>query len=66
MCGWVAKRLKKSHINVGTIVGLDPAKPGFSYDDVQHRLDKSDADYVLILHTDVNTYGMIEPIGHGL
>lgn len=29
------------------------------------RLDKTDADYVQVIHTDGDTFGLMEPIGHG-
>ena len=49
-------------------LGLDPAGPGFSVDDTSTRLDKSDAVFVDVIHTDVgralSNLGMVEPIGH--
>lgn len=66
LSGLSAKRLHSSVGKVGTIIGLDPAGPGFSFDDVKNRLDRSDANYVLVLHTDTRMYGMREAIGHGL
>lgn len=66
LCGLSAKWLQYSVGKVGTIIGLDPAGPGFSIFDVENRLDYSDADYVLILHTDIRMYGIQRPIGHGL
>lgn len=50
---------------MGTIIGLDPAGPGFPIGNVTYRLDRSDAQYVLVLHTDVGVFGMGEAIGHG-
>lgn len=66
LCGLSTRRLDRSFGKVNTIVGLDPAGPGFSYDDIENRLDRTDADYVLVLHTDTRMYGMREAIGHGL
>ena len=40
---------------VGRITGLDPANPGFDYDCPKFRLDKMDADFVDIIHTDTQT-----------
>ena len=37
---------------VGRITGLDPANLGFDYDSAKVRLDKTDADFVDIIHTD--------------
>ena len=55
----------KSEGKVGAIMGLDPATIIISNKSSENRLDKSDADYVEIIHTDFKSYGMAEPIGHG-
>lgn len=39
-------------------IGFDSLKP-------ENRLASSDAEYVQIIHTDGNKFGMIQPIGHG-
>ena len=48
--------------------GLDPAGPGFDIKNVTTRLDKGDADFVDVIHTDVGrggaNLGMVEAIGH--
>ncbi|KAK6189126.1 hypothetical protein SNE40_005164 [Patella caerulea] len=55
---------------LGRITGLDPAKPSFEGTDIMVRLDKTDARYVDVIHTDgsqYNTfsgYGMLTPVGH--
>ena len=54
---------------VGRITGLDPANPGFDYDSPKVRLDKTDADFVDIIHTDTQTIlvmasGMNRNLGH--
>lgn len=40
---------------VGRITGLDPANPGFNYDSPVVRLDKTDAKFVDVVHTDTET-----------
>lgn len=72
MCGKIRRTISHRIGKVGTIIGLDPAGPLFSSSTVfykysdSERLDKSDADYVLALHTDSKHYGMRAAIGHGL
>ena len=44
--------------------GLEPASYCFQKVDAQNRLDKSDARYVDIIHTDTTTFGLDESIGH--
>lgn len=54
---------------VGRISGLDPAQPGFHNFPKDVRLDKTDAHFVDVIHTDaipygtIGGYGIIEPIG---
>lgn len=50
-------------------LGLDPAGPLFEGYDVSVRLDKSDANYVDVVHSNgeaiyVGGFGISEPIGH--
>uniref|UniRef100_T1J6R0 Vitellogenin domain-containing protein n=1 Tax=Strigamia maritima TaxID=126957 RepID=T1J6R0_STRMM len=54
---------------VGRITALDPVDPYFSGSDTKVRLDKSDADFVDVIHTDGSSLltlgmGMNKPIGH--
>lgn len=49
---------------MGKIVGLDPAATHFSYEDVDGRLDKTDASYVETMHTCIEILGFTLPIGH--
>ncbi|KAB0804665.1 hypothetical protein PPYR_01635 [Photinus pyralis] len=49
---------------VGRITGLDPAGPLFNDAPTAERLDKSDADFVDIIHTNSKTFGYSDPIGH--
>ncbi|XP_063988579.1 phospholipase A1 4-like [Diachasmimorpha longicaudata] len=52
---------------VERITGLDPAHPCFT--DTKFKLDKNDAPFVDIIHTNGNrafgaTFGMLKPVGH--
>lgn len=49
---------------IGTIIGMDPAGPLFSIENVNGRLDRSDASYVEIIHTNSGGSGFSNPIGH--
>lgn len=63
--GYVGSNLK----TIGRISGLDPAQPGFQYLHKEVRLDRNDAKFVDVIHTDgrgflSGGFGMIEPCGH--
>ncbi|XP_062987646.1 inactive pancreatic lipase-related protein 1-like isoform X1 [Elgaria multicarinata webbii] len=55
---------------IGRITGLDPASPYFQGTPVEVRLDKSDADFVDVIHTDSAPtipnlgFGMSQAVGH--
>lgn len=60
---------KKFNLKLGRITGLDPAAPYFSNTVTLVRLDRSDAEYVDIIHSDAmplyfSGFGLSEPIGH--
>ncbi|XP_045446163.1 pancreatic lipase-related protein 2 [Melitaea cinxia] len=60
---------KKFNLKLGRITGLDPAAPYFSYTVTLVRLDRSDAKYVDIIHSNAvplyfSGFGISEPIGH--
>ncbi len=57
VCGYAGKEMKLKRIT-----GLDPAGPLFGQKSSE-RLDKSDAEFVDIIHTD-STLGFNSPIGH--
>lgn len=44
--------------------GLDPALPFFTTVDRHSKLDKSDAKFVDVIHTNAGVFGKIEPSGH--
>ncbi|XP_037958802.1 inactive pancreatic lipase-related protein 1 [Teleopsis dalmanni] len=46
------------------ITGLDPAGPAFATDNLSHRLDPSDADFIDIIHTDPFGLSTIATLGH--
>ncbi|XP_064479571.1 pancreatic lipase-related protein 2-like isoform X2 [Ornithodoros turicata] len=68
IAGYAGERINK----VGRITGLDPAEPYFQHMPPQVRIDRSDADFVDIIHTDsspfkenlIEGFGMSEPVGH--
>ncbi|XP_063708701.1 lipase member H-like [Culicoides brevitarsis] len=61
LAGIVGKNMKSGKIPV--IYGLDPAGPLFSIHDPDKRLDKNDAEYVEVIHTDGGMQGFSEPLG---
>lgn len=50
--------------NISTIVSLEPSGPCFRTLDATDRLDKSNADFVQVIHTNIDTFGMATPMGH--
>ncbi|XP_059062895.1 phospholipase A1 VesT1.02-like [Achroia grisella] len=50
--------------SIARIVALDPAGPCFGNVSATNRLDKSDAEYVDVLHTNAGILGLLEPVGH--
>lgn len=65
IAGWAGKyfwQYKKRRL--GRITGLDPAGPCFSYAKSNQRLDKTDANYVDVIHSNRLVQGVIEPLGH--
>lgn len=56
---------------LGRITGLDPAGPTFKFVGNEFRLDKTDAKFVDVIHTNAGTrlfwgghFGLKDPIGH--
>ena len=66
LCGFAGKGLNK----VGRITGLDPAGPSFDGVSKQARLDRSDAGFVDVIHTDAKPFvpffglGILQAVGH--
>lgn len=48
---------------VERITGLDPAKPCFTGIDASLKIDKGDADFVDIIHTQADDHGGIDSLG---
>ncbi|XP_072567532.1 lipase member H isoform X1 [Paramormyrops kingsleyae] len=61
VAGFVGAMLKGK---IGRITGLDPAGPLFNGVPPADRLDPTDALFVDVLHTDMNTLGYKESLGH--
>merc|ERR1712168_3030 len=69
VAGFAGKELNASGHKLGRISGLDPANPSFNSDSSLVRLDKSDAEFVDVIHTDIKTIlhiatGMNRSLGH--
>ncbi|XP_045764162.1 pancreatic lipase-related protein 2-like [Maniola jurtina] len=68
--GYCGHALQKNYnLKLGRITGLDPAAPYFSNTVTLVRLDKSDAQFVDIIHSNamplyLSGFGISEPIGH--
>ncbi|XP_044745610.1 pancreatic lipase-related protein 2-like [Coccinella septempunctata] len=62
--GWAGKKFKKSTgKTLPLIVALDPAGPLFCLRPEQRRLNRYDAERVMVIHTDGGVLGFIEPCG---
>lgn len=46
------------------ITGTDPAGPLFESIELKYRLNKDDAQFVDVVHTDIGHYGYTNPLGH--
>lgn len=60
--GIAGKKITRGKIR--KIVGLDPAKPLFNFNDTKNRLADTDAEYVEVIHTCAGLLGFAEPLGH--
>ncbi|XP_038622186.1 lipase member I isoform X2 [Tachyglossus aculeatus] len=61
ICGFVGESLNGS---LGRISGLDPAGPQFTGKPADERLDRTDAKFVDVIHTDTDALGFRNPMGH--
>ncbi|XP_041980258.1 lipase member I-like [Aricia agestis] len=65
IAGWAGKYFHRyKGTTLGRITGLDPAGPCFTYAYQDQRLDKMDAAYVDVLHSNRLVQGVLEPLGH--
>jgi len=73
-CGHIGMQLATMNMKIARIIGMDPAGPGYQTDkfpnvdalidyDVEKRLDPSDADQVIAIHTDTDKWGYKPRIG---
>lgn len=63
VAGFAGKALS-GQFRLGGIVSLDAARPLFSPDRPDQRLDVRDAEYVESFHTNIGTLGFDDPLGH--
>lgn len=61
LAGFVGANLKGQ---IGRITGLDPAGPMFTSATPDERLDPTDAQFVDVLHTDMDSFGLRGAHGH--
>ncbi|XP_061104349.1 lipase member H-like [Conger conger] len=66
LAGFVGKKFKNSKIHgkIGRITALDPAGPEFTNNPPEDRLDVTDAQFVDVVHTDMDALGFRAPLGH--
>ncbi|CAH1787740.1 unnamed protein product [Owenia fusiformis] len=62
VCGFLGKSAGEK--TIGRISGMDPAGPKFEGNNVEFRLDPSDAKFVDIIHTDTDIFGYLKQLGH--
>ncbi|XP_044726525.1 phospholipase A1-like [Chrysoperla carnea] len=65
LAGFIGKEINmKTGKKVGRITGLDPTGPLFYSLSADNRLDKGDALFTDVIHTNGALFGIYEPIGH--
>lgn len=67
LAGFVGKATKElTSKKIGRITALDPAGPSFEHPQmpIDMRLNREDADFVDVIHTDIQYYGFTAPLGH--
>ncbi|XP_063006608.1 lipase member I [Melospiza melodia melodia] len=60
IAGFVGQKYKGK---LGRITGLDPAGPSFTGEPPDHRLDPTDAQFVDVIHSDIDVLGFKKPLG---
>ncbi|XP_060837208.1 pancreatic lipase-related protein 2-like [Rhopalosiphum padi] len=55
---------KKLNGQIPRITGLDPAMPLYKNTDPKYRINKNDAAFVDIIHTNGNSFGLFKLLGH--
>lgn len=64
VAGFAGKAVQSSAgVNVGRITGLDPAGPLFILKSSEKKLSKTDADLVVVVHTDGGVSGLAASLG---
>lgn len=62
---FIAKNYRlQTGMNISRLTGLDPSGPCFRNLGPEDRLDESDADFVDVVNTNIDGYGMGAPVGH--
>ncbi|KAM3966426.1 lipase member H-A-like [Aphomia sociella] len=62
---FIAKSYKAlTGVTVSRLTGLDPSGPCFRNLGPEDRLDQSDADFVDVIATNIDGFGMAAPVGH--
>lgn len=67
LTGFIGKAFYKlTGKKIGRITALDPAGPAFDNSEVNcdSRLCENDAEFVDVIHTDIQLYGYTSPMGH--
>nr|XP_049706707.1 lipase member H [Helicoverpa armigera] len=62
---FIAKNYRlQTGMNISRLTGLDPSGPCFRNLGPEDRLDQTDADFVDVVETNIDGYGMAAPVGH--
>ncbi|XP_053613129.1 lipase member H-A-like [Plodia interpunctella] len=63
--GFIAKSYyNRTGVKISRLTGMDCAGPCFRNRGPEGRVDESDADFVDLILTNIDTYGMAAPVGH--
>lgn len=63
ICGFAGKYINSINYTISRITGLDPAGPLFTKASQDQRLNRTDAAFVDVIHTDIRKYGLAMPLG---